>query len=144
MDPTALRQLMEELIPFNRFLGIKVAGLSEGKVHLTLPFRPEFVGDPFRPAMHGGVISTLADVAGGLAVWSGLAEPRARVATIDLRVDYLRPGRLDTLDAVAHVVRKGNRVGVVDVTLLHPSHGEEVVATGKGVYNIVLRKEGQR
>jgi uncharacterized protein (TIGR00369 family) len=144
VDTTALRQMMEEFIPFNRFLGIKVAGLSEGKVHLTLPFRPEFVGDPIRPALHGGVISTLADVAGGLAVWSGLPDPRARVATIDLRIDYLRPGRLETLDAVAQVVRKGNRVGVVDVTLSHPIHADEVVATGKGVYNIVLRKEGQR
>lgn len=144
MDPSALRQMMEEFIPFNRFLGIKVVELSENDVRLTLPFRSEFVGDPIRPALHGGVISTLADVAGGLAVWSGLAEPRARVATIDLRVDYLRPGRLETLDAVAHVVRKGNRVGVVDVTLVHPAHDEEVVATGKGVYNIVLRKEGQR
>lgn len=141
MDATALRQMMEEFIPFNRFLGIKVAGLSEGRVHLTLPFRPEFVGDPIRPALHGGVISTMADVAGGLAVWSGLAEPRARVATIDLRVDYLRPGRLETLDALAHVVRKGNRVAVVDVSLVHPARAEEVVATGKGVYNIVLRKE---
>jgi len=136
--------MVEDFIPFNRFLGIKVASLGEGKIHLTLPFRPEFVGDPIRPAMHGGVLSTLADVAGGMAVWSGLAEPRARVATIDLRVDYLRPGRLETIDAVAVVVRKGNRVGVVDVTLFHPDRTDEVVATGKGVYNIVLRKEGQR
>ncbi|HSQ68138.1 MAG TPA: hotdog fold thioesterase [Polyangiaceae bacterium] len=144
MDRDALRQMVEDFIPFNRFLGIKVVKLGDGKVHLTLPFRPEFVGDPIRPAMHGGVLSTMADVAGGIAVWSGLAEPRARVATIDLRVDYLRPGRLETIDAAAVVVRKGNRVGVVDVSLFHPDRPDEVVATGKGVYNIVLRKEGQR
>ena len=144
MDRDALRQMVEDFIPFNRFLGIKVVKLGEGEVHLTLPFRPEFVGDPIRPAMHGGVLSTLADVAGGIAVWSGLAEPRARVATIDLSVDYLRPGRLETIDAAAIVVRKGNRVGVVDVTLFHPDRTDDVVATGKGVYNIVLRKEGQR
>ncbi len=144
MDRDALRQMVEDFIPFNRFLGIKVVELGDGEVHLTLPFRSEFVGDPIRPAMHGGVLSTMADVAGGIAVWSGLAEPRARVATIDLRVDYLRPGRLETIDAAAIVVRKGNRVGVVDVTLFHPDRPDEVVATGKGVYNIVLRKEGQR
>src|SRR4249919_3814954 len=141
MDVDALKQMMEELIPFNRFLGIKVAGISETSVHLTLPFRPEFVGDPMRPALHGGVMSTLADVAGGLAVWTGLEDVRSRIATIDLRVDYLRPGRLDTLDAKAHVVRMGNRVGVVDVVLFHPSHPDETVATGKGVYNLVMRKE---
>src|SRR5580693_9413428 len=109
MDADALKQMMEELIPFNRFLGIKVASIEEGNIHLTLPFRPEFVGDPMRPALHGGVMSTLADVAGGLAVWTGLDSALARVATIDLRIDYLRPGRLEQLDATAIVVRKGNR-----------------------------------
>ncbi len=141
MHLDALRQMMEELIPFNRFLGIKVAEITETHVRLTLPFRPEFVGDPMRPAMHGGVMSTLADVAGGLAMWTGLEDVRSRVATIDLRVDYLRPGRLETLDARATVVRKGNRVGVVDVVLFHPSRENETVATGKGVYNIVAPKE---
>lgn len=141
MDHDALRQMMEELIPFNRFLGIKVIEIADRHVRLTLPFRPELVGDPMRPALHGGVISTLADVAGGLAVWTGLADPRARVSTIDLRVDYLLPGRLQTLEARADVVRKGNRVGVVDMRVYHPSHASETVATGKGVYNIVLRKE---
>lgn len=144
MDPTALKQMMEDFIPFNKFLGIKVHEIAAKHVHLTLPFRPEFVGDPMRPAMHGGVMSTLADVAGGLTVWAGLEDLRARVATIDLRVDYLRPGRLETIDAKAHVVRKGNRVGVVDVVLFHPNHPNETVATGKGVYNIVLRKEPQQ
>ena len=141
MDAAALKQMMEEMIPFNRFLGIKVAEIAESHIHLTLPWRPEFVGDPMRPAMHGGVMSTLADVAGGLAVWTGLDDARSRVATIDLRIDYLRPGRLETIDAKGHVVRKGNRVGVVDVVLFHPSHPTETVATGKGVYNIVTRKE---
>ena len=140
MDRTALKQLMETMIPFNRFLGIKCVEVTDAGVHLSLPFRPEFVGDPMRPALHGGVMSTLADVAGGMAVWADLEDPTARVATIDLRIDYLRPGRLETLDARATVVRKGNRVGVVDVVIFHPALPDETVATGKGVYNIVLRK----
>lgn len=144
MDRDALRQMMEDFIPFNRYLGIKVAALADDHVHLTLPFRPEFVGDPMRPALHGGIISTLADVAGGLAVWTGLADPRGRVATIDLRIDYLLPGRLERLDAKARVVRKGNRVGVVDVVVFHPGREQDAVATGKGVYNLVTRKESEK
>jgi uncharacterized protein (TIGR00369 family) len=140
MERDALRQMMEQMIPFNRFLGIEVARLAEDHVRLSLPFRPEFVGDPMRPALHGGVISTLSDVAGGLAVWTGLADARARVSTIDLRVDYLVPGRLERLDAKAHVVRKGNRVGVVDVVVFHPARETEAIATAKGVYNIVIRE----
>ncbi len=141
MDSAALRQMMEDFVPFNKFLGIKVVGLDKETVHLELAFRPEFIGDPLRPALHGGVISTLADVAGGMAVWASVADARARVSTIDLRVDYLRPGRAEKLEADAHLVRKGNRVGVVDVRLFHASHPEEAVATGKGVYNIVVAKE---
>lgn len=144
MDAAALKQMMEQLIPFNRFLGIEVARIADDHVHLTLPFRPELVGDPVRPALHGGVISALADVAGGLAVWADLADPRGRVATIDLRVDYLLPGRLERLDAKARVVRKGNRVGVVDMTVFHPGRESEPVATAKGVYNIVTRSPAAR
>ncbi len=140
MDLDQLRQLMEEFIPFNRHLGIKITEVKPGRAHLSLPFREHFVGDPLRPALHGGVLSTMADVAGGMAVWTNSVDPRARVSTIDLRVDYLRPARLETLDAIAIVVRQGNRVGVADVKLFHPSRPDEVIATGKGVYNVTLVK----
>jgi uncharacterized protein (TIGR00369 family) len=140
MDAEAFRQLIEELIPFNKFLGIKCAAIGEGYVRTELPWRDEFIGDPIRPAMHGGVISTMADVAGGLAVWSGLMDPHARVSTIDLRVDYLRPGKLATLVAEGQVVRTGSRVAVVDVKLYHPDDANHVIATGKGVYNIKAGK----
>lgn len=140
MDKEALKQLMEEMIPFNKFLGIKCSTIGEGFVRLELPWRAEFIGDPMRPAMHGGVISTMADVAGGMAVWASLLDPHMRVSTIDLRIDYLRPGRLATLVAEAHVVRRGNRVAVVDVKLTHANDESVVIATGKGVYNVKMVK----
>jgi len=140
VDPAALRQVMEELIPFNRFMGLRVVEIDRGRVRLEVPFRPELIGDPLRQAMHGGVISMLADTAGGAAVWSSLDEPRARVSTIDMRIDYLRPGRQETLVAEASVVRAGRRVGVTDMRLFHPSAPNDTIATGKGVYNIVIPK----
>src|SRR5262245_4595344 len=140
MDLAVLRQVIEHFIPFNKFLGIRVALLEHGRTTLELPWREELVGDPTRPAMHGGVISTLADTTGGMAVWSALEHPHARVSTIDLRVDYLRPGRLEAIAAEAHVVRLGGRVGVADVRLFHPTKPDETVATGKGVYAIKIPK----
>lgn len=140
MDPAALRQVMEELIPFNKVLGVRVVEIDRGHVRLEVPFRPELIGDPLRQAMHGGVISALADTAGGCAVWSGLEEPRARVSTVDMRIDYLRPGRSETLVAEADVVRIGRRIGVTDMRLFHPSAPGDSIATGKGVYNIVIPK----
>ncbi len=139
-DHDTLKQLMEEYIPFNKFLGIKVGRFLDNGLVLELPFRAEFVGDPMRPAMHGGVMSTLADVVGGMSVWSQLKDVRARVSTIDMRIDYLRPGRLETICAEGHVVRAGNRVAVTDMRLFHPSAPEQTVATGKGVYNVTVLK----
>jgi uncharacterized protein (TIGR00369 family) len=135
MDREALRQLVEEFIPFNRFLGIRIVAVDDARVELELPWRDEFVGDPLKPAIHGGVISALADVAGGIAVWNALG-PHQRVSTIDLRVDYLRPGRLESLIAEATTARVGRSVGVADVRVFHGSARGDTVATAKGVYAI--------
>ena len=136
MELSILRQVTEELIPFNKFLGVRVGLIERGRVELELPFRDELIGDPVKQAMHGGVIATLADAAGGMAVWGAVENPAARVSTIDLRIDYLRPGRAETLVAEALTVRVGRSVGVADMKLFHPSARAEVIATGKGVYAI--------
>lgn len=139
MDRTALEALMNA-IPFNRHLGMRLTAHAVGEVTLEVPFVAHLVGDPTRPALHGGVLSALADTTGGMAVWSGVEDETTRVATIDLRVDYLRPARLVDLRCAAKVVRQGNRVGVADMRLFHPDREDETVATGKGVYNIVVRR----
>ena len=141
MTPEVLRQVMEELIPFNKWLGMKLIDTRPGFARLEIPFRDELVGDPMRPALHGGVLSALADAAGGAALWTGLEDERARVSTIDLRIDYLRPARLATVVAEATVVRSGNRVGVVDIRMFNIDAVDETIATGKGVYNIIIKKE---
>jgi uncharacterized protein (TIGR00369 family) len=74
-------------------------------------------------------------------VWTGVEDERARVSTIDRRIDYLRPARLELVVAEATIVRIGNRVGVADVRLFQPSAESETIATGKGVYNIIIKKE---
>jgi len=140
MTPERLKKLMEEEIPFNRTLGLHCTHAERGIVRLEVPFRDELIGDPLRPALHGGVLSALADTAGGAAVWTGIEDERARVSTIDLRIDYLRPAKLERVIAEAHVVRIGNRVGVADVRLFQPSNPSETIATGKGVYNIIVKK----
>ncbi len=141
IPPPEFVQLIESIIPFNQFLGIKIDETRDGYCRLRLPFRPEFIGDSMRPALHGGVISTLIDTCGGFAVWTQVSL-EDRVSTIDLRVDYLAPGAAEELFADATVVRVGNRVGVVDVRCWQPSNRERTVATGKGVYNIKRKGDG--
>jgi acyl-coenzyme A thioesterase PaaI-like protein len=152
MDHSALTQVMEEPVPFNRFLGMRCEEMREGFVRITIPFRDELVGDPMRPppfmgspfrplrgwrsrraCLHQGLPTRRA-----AAVWTGVKDPRARVSTIDLRVDHLRPGRLFTLSCDATVVRQGNCVGVADMRLFHPDEPDKTVAIGKGVCNVTL------
>jgi uncharacterized protein (TIGR00369 family) len=139
MKEEVLRTVVEQFIPFQKFLGMKLTVLKKGFVRMEIPFREELIGDPMRPALHGGVISTLADSAGGAALWSTMEDERGRISTIDLRIDYLRPGRSDTIVAEASVVRVGNRVGVVDVRVFNAATPDVAVATGKAVYSVRTR-----
>jgi uncharacterized protein (TIGR00369 family) len=140
MTPEVLKQVMEEMIPFNRYLGVRLTKAEAGFARLEVPFREELIGDPLRPALHGGVLSALADAAGGGAVWTAIEDEKARISTIDLRIDYLRPAKLELVIAEAKIVRIGNRVGVADVRLFQPSNEEVTIATGKGVYNIIKKE----
>ena len=136
LNPSEVLRIMEELVPFNRYLGLRGESVSEGRCVLRLPVRGELIGDPRRPAIHGGVLSSLIDTAGGVAAWSSLGDDES-VSTVDLRVDYLEPAGLEgDLRAEAELVRKGNRVCHVRVAV---TQGEVLVAEGRGVYNIHRR-----
>jgi uncharacterized protein (TIGR00369 family) len=130
-----VRKIMVELIPFNQVLGLEVVELADGHAVLALPFREALIGDPARPALHGGVLSALADTCGGAAVWTAIGD-EDRVSTIDLRVDYLRPGPLERLLAIGDVLRAGNRVGVASIRIVPETRPDEVIAEGKGVYSV--------
>jgi len=81
-------------LPHVRACGIRVeAAVAEG-VELRLPYRPEWLGDAQRGVIHTGVITMLVDSASGLAVLTALPSPEA-IATLDLRMDYLRPAPRD-------------------------------------------------
>jgi uncharacterized protein (TIGR00369 family) len=135
--PERILRIMEEHVPFNRYLGMRGESAGEGRGVMLLPVRPEFIGDPTRPALHGGVLSALIDTAGGVAAWSALTAGES-VSTVDLRVDYLEPARLGgPLRAEAELVRKGNRVCHVRVNVTQDG---VLVAEGRGVYNIHRRR----
>lgn len=134
-----MKGVMEEHIAFNKHLGLKVESFDPVAPRLRLVMRPELVGNPTRQILHGGVISATLDVAGGFAIMLSLAgeieaTPTSfpNMGTIDLRVDYLRPGRGKYFIATARIVRKGSRIAVVHMEL-HNDAGE-LIATGGGAY----------
>ena len=134
-----MRKVMEEHIAFNKLLGLKVESFDAAAPKLRFDMRPELVGNPARQILHGGVISATLDVAGGFAIMLSLAAEMTGIptsfpnmGTIDLRVDYLRPGRGKYFVATARIVRKGKRIAVTHMEL-HNDAGE-LIATGGAAY----------
>ena len=148
-DLEALARLVEAVenqIPFNRTLGLTGFRVEDDSVHITLPMKDDLVGNFARGNLHGGVISATLDVVGGIAALYGAAGKRlrespeegrevfSRLGTIDLRVDYLRPGVGEWFDASGTVIRTGKRVAVTRMEM-HSNH-DELIAVGTGTYII--------
>ena len=131
--PQDLVRIMEEHVPFNRLLGISGGRAGKGWAELRIKPTENHIGDPRRPALHGGVLSSLIDAAGGLAAWSALSGGET-VSTVDLTVDYLEPARpRGILLAKARLTRKGNTVCHVRVDV---AQAGILVAEGRAVYSI--------
>lgn len=130
----AIRHFMTHEVPFNRFLEIQITQLEQGEASMSIPYKEHLLGDSSRPALHGGVISSLIDVVGGTALLTTV-DKGDRLSTLDLRVDYLRPAGKAELTAKASVLRVGKRAGVVQIRVT--SGDDKVhVAEGTGVYQI--------
>ncbi len=93
--------------------GMAVTAVSEGRGTMVLPARPDWVGDPGRQVLHPGALTVLADSACGLAVGAAM-DKRVPYATLDLRMDYLRPaGPLHDVFCEAHCYRLTRSVAFV-------------------------------
>jgi uncharacterized protein (TIGR00369 family) len=139
-----LRVLFEERIVFNRVLGLRIEAIEPQQVRARIAMRPELVGHFKHQRLHGGVISATLDAMGGLAVMAAIGarhmdeavEARlhrfAKLGTIDLRIDYLRPGHGPHFTACAEVLRLGSRVASTRMEFLD-AEGQRL-STGAGVY----------
>ncbi|MDQ2052352.1 PaaI family thioesterase [Natronolimnohabitans sp. A-GB9] len=129
---------------FLSWIGTQVDDVGAGTMTLSIPYdekltntRPGATEDE-RADIHGGIAATLIDTAGGLALRTEMDDAfTARVATINLNVNYLRPAT-GNLSATADVVRVGGSVGVSEVTVESTTPDGETteVATGQAAYRI--------
>ena len=141
-----LRRLYQERLPFNRLLGLKVTSLNSDGGTMAFSTRKDLIGNIFHRTLHGGVISSVLDAVGGLTASAslvvraaGLSEEKvkamfAQVGTIDLRVDFLRPGRGERFTASGRIMRSGRKVAVVRMEM-HNQDGL-LVAVGTGTYMV--------
>ena len=86
----AIAQGYGEVVPHNMELGIRATDCGNGWALTQLPWRPDWLADEARGVIHTGLLTTLFDGSAGLAVFTA-AGTRSRIATLDLRMDYLRP-----------------------------------------------------
>ncbi len=139
-----IQDMFDTKIPFNRVLGLEVRALDYERPQVGFHMRDELSGNYVRETLHGGVISAAIDVTGGLTAFLGLqqrlpeqsieqlVERFGQLGTIDLRVDYLRPGRGKSFTATGHNLRTGRRVAVARVELRN--NLDELIAVGTGSY----------
>lgn len=139
-----LTSIFEEMIAFNQVLGLKIIALKAGGATGHIDMRPELVGHYSHNRVHGGVISAGLDAVGGLAVMAAIGARHmdetptqrlsrfAKLGTIDLRIDYLRPGISDHFELRAEVLRLGSRVATTRMEFLGADG--KLLATGAAAY----------
>jgi uncharacterized protein (TIGR00369 family) len=79
------------MIPHNHALGIRVVDFRRNEAVFELPYDEKLVGNPDTGVLHGGAITALLDACSGASVFAALSAWSA-IATLDLRIDYLRAG----------------------------------------------------
>jgi uncharacterized protein (TIGR00369 family) len=141
---SVIREEFGEKVPFNGLLGLKVDSLSYESVKVTVQMRDDLMGNYRRGILHGGVISSIIDATGGLSALMGVMqrmrdksldaryERLSKLSTIDLRVDFLRPGLGRWFAATASPLRTGNKVVVTRIQLNNDR--DDLIAVGTGSY----------
>ncbi len=143
------QHLFVETSRFTEGLGLFVESMEEETASMRFVNRDDLTGSERTTNLHGGVIASVLDVTGSLVVFSNLIhrmkdtslekkiEKVTRINTIDLRIDYIRPGSGTSFIATGYIMRTGRTVAVSRIEL----HGEEgqLVAVGTASYIIAVK-----
>lgn len=131
-------------MPFNKLLGIKMEEFSLGKAVIGVSMKEDLVGNTYMKILHGGVIASVLDFAGGVVAQLSVIEQMkeatpeeltrrlVQMGTIDMRIDFIRPGRGNHFRATGEILRLGNKVAV-SRTVLHNDE-DVLIAAGTGTY----------
>ncbi len=143
-DPGALARLLAgreigpegmalSAFPYSAEIGMRLFEAAAGVARVSVPYDARLVGDPETGVLHGGVITALLDTACGIAVMA--AEPRlAATATLDLRIDYMRPATAGrAVLARAECYRMTRAIGFARAVAYH-ERPEDPVASAAGAF----------
>jgi len=141
-----LKEIYNSKMPFNRYLGINVSDLTLERAIISISTREELQGNYMQKILHGGVISSVIDLSGRIIAQAHAMRQMkgvpvgemimrfAKMSTLNIRVDYLRPGAGKDFRCVSKVIRAGNKVAVAQMELF--SEKDELISMGTGSYLI--------
>ena len=132
-----------EGIPHNKALGMELLELDRGEARFRLPYDAKLVGNPDTGVLHGGAITALLDASSGAAVFASLTD-WVPIATLDLRIDYLRaaePGR----DVVCHATcyKRTRNVAFTRAIAYHDDPADPI-ASSVGTFMLSTKPGGKR
>jgi uncharacterized protein (TIGR00369 family) len=130
-------------IPHNHALGMKVIELERAQATFMLPYDVKLVGNPDTGVLHGGAITALIDACSGASVFAALTE-WSPIATLDLRIDYLRagdPGR----DIICHAscYRLTRNVAFTRAVAYHDDEADPI-ASSMGTFMLGTKPGGPK
>lgn len=132
------------MIPFNQTIGLKVTEMGADAIRAEFAMQPQLIGNVFKQILHGGVIATALDVVGGaMAISAAYAALKGtpkeqrmarinRLATIDMRIDYLKAGKGELFTTTATLLRLGKQLCVTRMELHNEKN--ELIAAGTATY----------
>ncbi len=133
-------------MPFNQLLGLEITQFSSQQSEIRFQWQDKFIGNPIQKILHGGVTASVLDVAGGVVAAANIIDQLEllsaenihhslrKLGTIDLRTDFLRPGRGKEFIATAKIIRSGNKVAVARMELHNEKNDH--IAFGTGTYMV--------
>ncbi len=136
LNPQLVETIVRQGIPHCRELGIRVLGVGKGRATLALPYDERLVGNPETGVLAGGAVTSLVDTACGMAVFAALGELLA-IATLDLRIDYLKPAAArQELVASAECYKLTRTIAFVRGQAYHAGAPDDLVATCVGAFMV--------
>ena len=122
-------------LPHSVALGMEVVDVGEDRAVIEMAYDERFVGDPETGVLHGGAVSALMDTCGGLAVVAHV-DGILGTATLDLRIDYMRPATPgQRIRAVAECYHVTRTVAFVRAQALDDDR-DNPVATAAGAFTV--------
>jgi uncharacterized protein (TIGR00369 family) len=135
--PDIVRQMAQHMastVPQAAALGFRLVSVEPGRGSIAVPWREDLVGDPDTHVIAGGVITSLLDHTCGLACAAAAGTEPFSTATLDLRIDYMRPAAPRAgVTAQAHCYKVTRTIAFVRAEAWDVDRSD-LIATAQGAF----------